>query len=455
MQKKKKDFVGIILIIFAMCIISYVTFAWLTYSLKGESTLNFSKIELDSTIPTINISKELNNLLPNEKIIDDVSFKKSFNSESFFVRANAHFSCDIDSEDSNNYIKVLNDDIKNYVSTSWYFYNDYFYLINGTNLKEINDDNKYTFIQNYMTSKNLQQWDNVSQYGVVFNFNVKFNVIQSKNVGLSSLQDEINFFENNFKDNLSTTNNQISCTIKRDGIDTQSDLVIGNTLSNSLSLTDKNIVIVNNSQIDNNKVIDESLSGKIIEIYEYTDESYFDCDQVSLNGQSIYEIILNKSFSGDVLVLPNKVNGNVCTFIKGSYIDSNSNEIYPFNKLNIKTLIIPNGYVKVEAYAFKDNSNLEKVYFSNTLDNLDVYCFNNCPKLNGIVIPDSVSIIASRAFLDCSSLSSVIFNKTQLLKSYSFYGTKLESVIIPKTALTASNNTNHYFPDLCTINYYD
>jgi hypothetical protein len=451
MQKKKNDFIGIILIIFAMGVISYVTFAWMTYNIKGNSTLNFGKIELDSNIPTINVSRELNNLLPNDNIINGVSFKKSLNSESFFVRANANFSCNISSEESDNYIKILDDDIKNYVTMDWYFYNDYYYLVDNGNLKIISDENEYTFIEGYKASKELLQWSNVSQYDVVFNFNVKFNVIQSSNIELSSLQEGINFFVSNFKDNLLTSVNKISCTIERNGVDTQSNLIVGDNLYNSLSLTDKNIVIVNNTQIDNNKVIDEDLNGSVIEIYDYTDEKYFVSEEITLNGKNTYGIRLKETFSDDVLVLPNVVGGNICTVVMSTYNGSN----HPFNSLNIKTLIVPNGYTKIEEYTFMNNSNLQKIYFSNVLDNLDTYCFSSCTKLNNIIIPDSISIISRSAFQDCSNLSYVTFNKTQVLKSYSFYGTKLASVIVPKTALAYDNTVGHYFPDSCSINYYE
>ena len=61
------------------------------------------------------------------------------------------------------------------------------------------------------------------------------------------------------------------------------------------------------------------------------------------------------------------------------------------------------------------------------------YTFNNCDKLAGISIPDSVTTIGEKAFYNCSNLESVtIGNGVTEIGSYAFEGcTSLESVTIP------------------------
>lgn len=75
--------------------------------------------------------------------------------------------------------------------------------------------------------------------------------------------------------------------------------------------------------------------------------------------------------------------------------------------LDIKEVIIYEGVVELENYAFCGCKNLESVQLPNGLKRIGWGVFKDCKKLKNIVIPDTVEELGQEAFRGCSSLENL------------------------------------------------
>ncbi len=88
--------------------------------------------------------------------------------------------------------------------------------------------------------------------------------------------------------------------------------------------------------------------------------------------------------------------------------------------------------------AFEYCKKLERVnnFVDTQIIKIDDDCFRGCASLKSIVIPNTVTIIKSHAFWSDKALTSVTFEKNSVLEEIemqTFRGTKLKSIIIPKS----------------------
>ena len=75
----------------------------------------------------------------------------------------------------------------------------------------------------------------------------------------------------------------------------------------------------------------------------------------------------------------------------------------------LKSIIIPNSVVLIGSHAFFDCTQLGNVTLSSSLQSIGVSAFDNCYSLASITIPSSVVFIGEDAFLGCSNLTSAVF----------------------------------------------
>ena len=91
------------------------------------------------------------------------------------------------------------------------------------------------------------------------------------------------------------------------------------------------------------------------------------------------------------------------------------------------TLIIPEGCMKIEQYAFDDNNKLEKVVIPEGCKWIGPYAFWGCRRLKKVVIPESVEEIKSCAFCGCNS-ATIILRKPKkdfkFISSEAFYNVR-------------------------------
>lgn len=73
---------------------------------------------------------------------------------------------------------------------------------------------------------------------------------------------------------------------------------------------------------------------------------------------------------------------------------------------SITSFVIPDGYTKIEDYAFKAYSKLERVYIPNSITKIGNNAFMFCFKLKKLIIPNSVKEIGNNAFI-WSGLQSI------------------------------------------------
>lgn len=99
----------------------------------------------------------------------------------------------------------------------------------------------------------------------------------------------------------------------------------------------------------------------------------------------------------------------------------------------VTDLIIPEGILSINNYAFVYCTSLTSVEISNTVTIIGQYAFRNCSNLTSISIPEGVTSIKDYAFHYCSSLTSIgLPNTIKSIGQYTFQGCSgLISIDIP------------------------
>jgi len=82
---------------------------------------------------------------------------------------------------------------------------------------------------------------------------------------------------------------------------------------------------------------------------------------------------------------------------------------YAFKKTEITSVTIPDSVAIIRSGAFEDCTNLKSVNLPNNLTLIFPTAFSDCSKLVNITIPDSTYKIGGYAFSGCKSLNSVTF----------------------------------------------
>ena len=107
--------------------------------------------------------------------------------------------------------------------------------------------------------------------------------------------------------------------------------------------------------------------------------------------------------------------------------------VYP--QIGETSVVVPDGVLSIEDYAFACHENLEHVQLPDGIINIGNYAFHHCSKLTNVTIPDSITNIGSGAFEETALTSLQLPNgATNLfIRDDAFYGCdKLTSVVIPE-----------------------
>ena len=75
---------------------------------------------------------------------------------------------------------------------------------------------------------------------------------------------------------------------------------------------------------------------------------------------------------------------------------------------SLTSIIIPNSVTYIGDYAFRDCSSLTSVIIPNSVKYIEDYAFRDCSSLTSVTIGNSVTSIGEEAFSYCSSLSSIV-----------------------------------------------
>ena len=109
---------------------------------------------------------------------------------------------------------------------------------------------------------------------------------------------------------------------------------------------------------------------------------------------------------------------------------------YPVGKIG-SSFTIPNSVTVIGSYAFWDCTSLTSVIIPNGVTSIGEGAFWVCTSLTSVTIPNSVTVIGACAFGHCTSLTSVtIPNSVTVIGSYAFWDcTSLTSVTIPNSVI--------------------
>lgn len=111
-----------------------------------------------------------------------------------------------------------------------------------------------------------------------------------------------------------------------------------------------------------------------------------------------------------------------------------------FASSTIKSITFPAGLKKIDTYAFMNCKSLTSVVFQGTqINEIPDYCFYKCSALSQIVLPTSITKIGSYAFQETSSIGNIgisSMNDLAYIGSYAFYLSGLTTAEIPSQSHT-------------------
>ena len=80
---------------------------------------------------------------------------------------------------------------------------------------------------------------------------------------------------------------------------------------------------------------------------------------------------------------------------------------------NLEKVVIGNSITTIKNYAFRDCTALEEVIIGNSVQVIEACVFEGCESLEAIVIPASVTQIGNAAFYECDALETVYYKGTK------------------------------------------
>jgi len=106
--------------------------------------------------------------------------------------------------------------------------------------------------------------------------------------------------------------------------------------------------------------------------------------------------------------------------------------------LGLESVTIGNSITLIDTRAFWECTNLKSVIIGNSVTSIGTDAFEDCTNLETVVLGNSVETIGDRAFYNCQKLQSINFPESvRVIMFSSFYGcTSFESVVIPDTVET-------------------
>ena len=131
---------------------------------------------------------------------------------------------------------------------------------------------------------------------------------------------------------------------------------------------------------------------------------------------------------------------NGCTKVKQLHIPPKFTNIPDgfAGSLKIETLVIPEGVMSVDTWAFESCDELKSIKFPSTLVEIWGDAFSNCYSLTNIELPEGLTHIHDYAFCNCNSLEKIklpstlraikpwAFGNCPKLKEIEFNGTKAQ-----------------------------
>ena len=126
--------------------------------------------------------------------------------------------------------------------------------------------------------------------------------------------------------------------------------------------------------------------------------------------------------------------------------DDYSNPLYFSHRLiindqEVKNLVIPETVTTIADRAFNGFSELESVQFGNGVKTIGKYAFGWCSSLNSVIVPEEITEIGAAAFYECTALNSLkLSGSLKKIDVETFaYCNNLEEIVIPEGILGIAN----------------
>lgn len=126
-----------------------------------------------------------------------------------------------------------------------------------------------------------------------------------------------------------------------------------------------------------------------------------------------------------------------------------------FLGLNITSVTIPDSVTVIRSRAFSDCRNLTNINIPSSITFIGNYAFSNCESLTSITIPSSVTSIEESAFSRCSKLSNIsIPDSISSIPAMAFNScTDLATVSIPNSVTSIGYRAFYSCSKLSTVDY--
>ena len=146
--------------------------------------------------------------------------------------------------------------------------------------------------------------------------------------------------------------------------------------------------------VNENLQIPEIKATAISGIPEENPEKEFTFESLTANSVKI----TGYSGNGDAVVIPAMLNGKEVQVLGDSVFRG---------RKEIKTVVLPEGLVEIQAETFKDCDQLSCIRFSTTLSRIGRSAFEGCTSLKEVEFPGSLTSIGNWGFYNCTGLSEV------------------------------------------------
>lgn len=154
------------------------------------------------------------------------------------------------------------------------------------------------------------------------------------------------------------------------------------------------------------------------------------------------------------IVIPNESDTFGANIVANTYVgdqgkitlDGNATGSGHFYKcFNLKTIILPNSVVRIDADDFRYCENLTSITIGNNVEIIGNSAFYGCRSLTTITLPASIKEIRTQAFNDCPNLTSVYVKAIippTIETEYNFEETR--TIYVPRSSVNAYKSANNW-----------
>lgn len=166
------------------------------------------------------------------------------------------------------------------------------------------------------------------------------------------------------------------------------------------------------------------------------------------NCTSLENVEFEKATFGDSLLNTTKKIGGFaffgCTNLTQIELPARLEQIYSgvFQNTGLKSIVIPDTVTYLASSAFAGCSSLESVQLSTSLEILYDNTFEGCVKLDNVVVPEGVTDIRTEVFLNCTGLHDISLPEGLLrIGNNAFKGcTELRSIDLPESTFSLGSS---------------